>query len=109
MSAKILVLCLFFFSVLAFAAPKEDFEDVVVVKWIDTPEIDQPWGKESKFFAPTHVRWGNAWANRQFRRKGDTSSRLIAAEEKARDNRNGLWDTNKSPIPPWEWRKKKGK
>lgn len=65
--------------------------------------------KWSVNFAPRHVRDGNAWAYRPFKHQRDTSSQLVACEEKARMRRTGLWYTSKEPIPPWEWRKKKGK
>lgn len=46
------------------------------------------------------VMAGYAWANPR------TSRQYIAAEKIARNRRAGLWE-QKSPVPPWQWRKKK--
>ncbi|MFN3481066.1 MAG: thermonuclease family protein [Thermodesulfovibrionales bacterium] len=50
------------------------------------------------------VRWGYAWAYRQYLKR-PYASEYIGAETEARSKRLGLWhDTN--PTPPWEFRKK---
>jgi micrococcal nuclease len=46
---------------------------------------------------------GWAWHYRHF----DNSKELDESEKQSKGNENGLW-TDKEPIPPWEFRKKKG-
>jgi endonuclease YncB( thermonuclease family) len=103
---------------------------------IDAPEKRQPWGTRSKqslsdlcygmtaivaisgydrykralglvscggVIANNHqVETGMAWVYRQY----SSNPKLLAAEERARAEKRGLWsDTN--PVPPWEFRKRK--
>ena len=50
------------------------------------------------------VIYGLAW---HFKKYSD-SKELVGIEEKARQNKVGLWADN-NPTPPWEWRKPKSK
>lgn len=49
------------------------------------------------------VRAGLAWANRSDPRYL-RDREVAAAEAQARGNRAGLW-ADRSPVPPWEWRR----
>jgi endonuclease YncB( thermonuclease family) len=49
------------------------------------------------------VRAGYAWHYKQFSK----NEALAAAEKKAREGKLGLW-RDRSPTPPWAWRKQKG-
>lgn len=49
------------------------------------------------------IAGGWAWHYRQFSK----SKGLQAAEDEAREKRRGLWADEKTPEPPWEFRKQK--
>ncbi len=102
---------------------------------IDAPEKGQPFGREAKRYlerlltdqnvtiepleqdryqrtianvklqresvANLLIERGNAWVFRRY----TSSKSLIEREEKARQQRRGLWK-NSNPTPPWLWRKK---
>ena len=51
------------------------------------------------------VRRGMAWV---FVRYAPSGSPLYALEAEAKRDRRGLW-ADKNPVPPWEWRRTKGR
>ncbi len=52
------------------------------------------------------VKAGMAWFYRYYQKElsVENRQRYAQAEDKARANKKGLWQ-NKSPLPPWEWRR----
>ena len=46
------------------------------------------------------VEHGHAWVDRRYTR----AQPLVAAEQKAREEKRGLW-AESSPVAPWDWRK----
>ena len=54
------------------------------------------------------VARGLAWAYRQYLGKLPKSfaKALLDSEEQARSDKRGLW-VDKSPTPPWQWRRQK--
>ena len=50
------------------------------------------------------VRRGHAWHYRRYSRK----ELLAELQAQAKSDRVGVWK-NRDPIPPWEWRGKRGK
>lgn len=50
------------------------------------------------------VREGLAWHYKQY----STDSSYALLENKARENKLGLW-ADENPVPPWEWREKREK
>ena len=102
---------------------------------IDAPERGQPFsdrakrtlsglvfGKTARVTWKTHDKYdrifvdvyiGGAWINRDMVERGmawaydpSTTKQLRQAEAQARNSRLGLW-TDKAPVPPWEFRKRK--
>lgn len=108
---------------------------------IDSPELDQPGGRESMLFLIRSVGRktvdidvrdtdhygrmvgiilyknrdicremilnGHAWHYVQYAPK---QKNYAEAEQHARKNKLGIWSgKQKSPVPPWEWRKMKRK
>lgn len=51
------------------------------------------------------VQAGFAW---WYRRYAPNDAALEAAEAKARKAKRGLWQ-DRQPVPPWEWRLRRGK
>jgi endonuclease YncB( thermonuclease family) len=49
------------------------------------------------------VEQGWAWRYDQYSK----SAELKSLQDKARREKRGLWSSQESPIPPWEWRKRK--
>ena len=99
---------------------------------IDAPEIDQPYGKESKSELEKHIAGKNiklkdiekekygrflaniycdgTWINIElvkngfaWRYKKSDSGNILQAEMIARKSKIGIWSES-NPIPPWEWR-----
>ncbi|MEO5332723.1 MAG: thermonuclease family protein [Magnetococcus sp. YQC-5] len=105
---------------------------------IDAPELSQPYGRQSlgvlatlvldksvkvkdqttgrdgrtvahvyvggKDINAVMVQQGAAWVDREFLKDKD----LLALEQEARQNKEGLWSLPENKrVPPWEWRKKK--
>ena len=52
------------------------------------------------------IRRGMAWHYKAYQRDQSTDDRLAyaEAENKAKEQRRGLW-IDSDPLPPWEWRK----
>lgn len=46
------------------------------------------------------ITYGYAWHYVLY----DSNPRYRAAEQKARENRNGIWSQHDSPVQPWLWR-----
>ena len=103
---------------------------------IDAPELDQPWGKVSKSalielihqrkikiqkisdsysrtvvtvhlsgrdIALELIKMGLAWHDPKF---SPGKKDYAEAQKQAQKNKIGLW-SDKYPVPPWEWRKKR--
>ena len=52
------------------------------------------------------VKSGYAWCYDKYNKR----EKIKFAEQIARENKLGIWsDQSKNPIPPWNWRKNKGK
>ena len=51
-----------------------------------------------------------AWHYKEYQHEQTTHDRLVYRdeEENAKARRVGLWEDAK-PVPPWEWRKNKGR
>jgi micrococcal nuclease len=111
----------------------DEIELSVRLAGIDAPEMNQPFGIESKealerlienqlitIDEPKKGKYGRyvanvfsdgAWINKEivasgyawYDRINSNDNALLAAEEEARKNDLGLWGT-KNPVAPWEWR-----
>lgn len=116
----------------------ENNEVKIKLAEIDAPELSQPYGRQSlgvlatlvldktvkvkdqtvgrddrtvahvyvagKDVNAVMVQQGAAWVDRAFLKDKD----LLALEQEARQNKDGLWSLPENKrVPPWEWRKKK--
>lgn len=66
---------------------------------IDAPERRQAFGQRFRDVGLVMVRDGMAWWYREYAHEQ-------SAEDTAWAARRGLW-LNASPVPPWEWRRKR--
>ncbi len=121
-----------------------DFEilsnEKIELDGVDSPELDQPGGKEAHEFIKNAVKgqrvkiieltdsgrskggWvfqrgqtnsvnllmveaGMSWAKDQQITSVVPLEKMKKAQEKAKEEKKGLWSLD-NPVPPWEWRKK---
>jgi endonuclease YncB( thermonuclease family) len=90
---------------------KEALSSKVFGKEIDLEEKSKDWYGRTVANVYLGGRWinkelveeGMVWHYKQYAKK---SSELAEAERLAKENKLGLW-SDKNPVPPWEFRRKK--